>query len=237
MKKLLVLILGLSMILSLTACGRSGESTQSTEDTPEDVVVEEPEEEVTGISPLVGGWTAADSPVITDEIKSMMERVSGDYEGITYIPVAYISSQVVSGTNHTILCKTVLDGEQSGTYSIAVVYEDLEGNAEMMNMMECGAEAALNPQDGGWQDPESPEVTAEAADVFEKAMEKDSGTTYIPLALVSTQVVAGTNYCILARSGDNTTGDEEGLALVYLYADLEGNAEVTEVVPFELNKG
>ena len=234
MKKLFALLLALLMLFSLAACGQT---QQTTEEAPGETGEEEPFEEVEGLSPLAGGWTVADSPVVTDEVKTIMETISAQYEGISYVPVAYISSQVVAGTNHSILCKTLVDGEESGTYSIAVVYEDLEGNVELMNLMESDAEAFVQPLDGGWQDPESPEMTPEALDAFEKAMEGITDSTYTPLALVSTQVVAGTNYCVLAMTKDAEADGEEGMSLVYIYADLEGNAEVTEFAPFALNKG
>ena len=232
MKKSFALLLALLMLFSMAACGQTQQNTETA-----DAETGEEFEEVEGLSPLAGGWTVADSPVITDEVKAMMEKISAQYEGISYVPVAYISSQVVAGTNHSILCKTLVDGEESGTWSIAVVYEDLEGNVELMNMMESDAEAFVEPLEGGWQDPESPEMTAEALDAFEKAMEGITDTEYTPLALVSTQVVAGTNYCVLAMTKDAEADGEEGMSLVYIYADLEGNAEVTEFAPFALNKG
>ena len=48
---------------------------------------------------------------------------------------------------------------------------------------------------------------------------------YTPAALLCTQVVAGTNYCFLC-------GNEDGLQLVYVYNDLNGNASVTDTVSF-----
>lgn len=251
MKRQLAILLALLMLLSLAACGNQTkqkeeqESAPTTEETGteeaneavQDEEQEEEEEEVQGLSPLVGGWTIADSPVVTDQVKALMEKAFSEFEGVTYVPVAYISSQVVAGTNHSILCKTIPEGAESGTYSIAVLYEDLEGNVEVMNMMESGAEASLESLEGGWYDPDSPELTSEVLDVFEKAAESVTDTAYTPLALVGCQVVAGMNYCILCQSQNVTLDGENGLALVYVYGDLEGNGEITDIVPFALNKG
>ena len=86
---------------------------------------------------------------------------------------------------------------------------------------------------GGWQRTESAEITEEERAVFDKAMEGLLGVNYVPVALEGTQVVAGRNYCFLCNSTVVYPGAETKQALVYIYEDLNGNASVTEIVPFE----
>ena len=85
---------------------------------------------------------------------------------------------------------------------------------------------------GGWETAECEAVTlpdegAQAA--FEKATEKLVGAAYTPVALIGKQVVAGMNYCILCQIMPVVPDAEPSWALVYIYADLEGNAEITNV--------
>ena len=53
---------------------------------------------------LVGGWTAAEDPAITDDVNALIEKALDGLVGVNYVPVAYLGSQVVAGTNHAILC-------------------------------------------------------------------------------------------------------------------------------------
>ena len=54
---------------------------------------------------------------------------------------------------------------------------------------------------GGWENVphETAELPADAQAAFDKAVEGLVGAEYVPVALLSTQVVAGTNYCILCQ--------------------------------------
>ena len=91
---------------------------------------------------------------------------------------------------------------------------------------------------GGWEN-----VTAEAAVLpeeaqiaFDKATEKLAGASYTPVALLSTQVVAGRNYCILCQIMPVTADPAPSWALVYIYADLDGNAQITNVYELYIDR-
>jgi len=90
------------------------------------------------------------------------------------------------------------------------------------------------PKVGSWENAahEAIELPGDAQVAFDKATE--GRDEYIPVALLSSQVVAGTNYCILCqvRAGDA----ERNWALVYIYADLDGNAEITNVYELYIDR-
>ena len=90
------------------------------------------------------------------------------------------------------------------------------------------------PKVGSWENVahEAIELPGDAQVAFDKATE--GRDEYIPVALLSSQVVAGTNYCILCqvRAGDA----ERNWALVYIYADLDGNAEITNVYELYIDR-
>jgi len=92
------------------------------------------------------------------------------------------------------------------------------------------AETTDVPVAGGWTPAESPEITDELRAIFEKALEGMLGANYSPVALISTQVVSGMNYCFLCDSTGVYPGAETKQVLVYIYEDLNGNAEVTDIV-------
>ena len=89
------------------------------------------------------------------------------------------------------------------------------------------------PIAGGWNKPESDKVTEEARAALEKALDGMVGAHYEPLALMGTQVVAGMNYCILCEITPVVPDAMGRKALVYVYADLDCNAEITEIVDCE----
>ena len=82
---------------------------------------------------------------------------------------------------------------------------------------------------GGWSAPESSQITDELQALFDRATEGLLGVNYEPVALKGTQIVNGTNYCFLCRSITVYPGAEPGYSLVYIYQDLQGNTEVTEI--------
>ncbi len=82
---------------------------------------------------------------------------------------------------------------------------------------------------GGWQTPESTELTDDLRAVFTKAVASKDDATYEPVSLLGTQVVAGTNYCFLAKKTEKTPDAQPTEVKVYIYEDLAGNAEVTDV--------
>ncbi len=86
---------------------------------------------------------------------------------------------------------------------------------------------------GGWTVPEDLAVTEDVKAVFDMAMTGLLGVDYTPLACVGTQLVAGMNYCVLCEAVTVVPDAEPFYALVFLYADLEGNAEITTIKPLE----
>ncbi len=191
---------------------------------------------------LAGAYQQPESPEITEEIKAICDKAFEDLLGATYEPVALLGTQVVAGTNYCILfiCTPVVP-DAEGTYTIGYLYEDLQGNVECTDLVDSSVSTELNDGMGSFTQPGSPEITEEVKAVFEKAMEKKTKeeieTEYTPIALLSTQVVAGTNYRILctASNEEKEEEEEETYVMLTIYEDLSGNAEVIdkEEIPAE----
>ena len=85
---------------------------------------------------------------------------------------------------------------------------------------------------GGWTpvvQEEAGKLPEDAQAAFDKVTEQLDGASYTPVALLSTQVVAGTNYCILCQITPVVPDPVPTWALVYIYADLQGNAEILNI--------
>ena len=220
MKRIIALLLALTLSFVFCACG--SDKVEGTEENGE------------GAGGMVGGWTRAESPVITDELREIFDKAFGDLLGAEHVPVAYLASQLVSGTNHLFLVRTTpVVQDPVEVYNLVTIYQDLEGNVEILDIKETGIETNINGLMGGWSPAESPEITDELKEAFEKAKEPLTGADYEPVALAAPQVVAGMNYCILCESTLRSIDPEKSYALAYMYVDLEGNSEITDLVSLE----
>ena len=185
--------------------------------------------------PVVGGWVTAESPVITPEFQKVFEEAVADIDGVHYVPVAYLASQVVAGTNHCVLCKaSAVYPDAKATYSILYLYEDLKGNVEITDIITDSKDTQIEEGVvGGWTEPTTPEMTDDAKKALEKACETLTGAEYTPIALLATQVVSGTNYRIICESKPSVPSPESEYVIVTVYADLKGNAEIIDIIDFQ----
>ena len=178
---------------------------------------------------VLGGWTKAESPEITDAFRTVFAKATSALTGMEYVPVAYLASQVVSGTNHRVLCRaaaTVPDAE--ATYAVVYVYEDPNGGAEITGVAESDIKANLSEDDGGWSEPASPAVPQEAQQALAKACETLAGMEYTPVALLASQTVSGMSYRLLCEARATVPGAATEYEILTVYADPRGKAEITE---------
>lgn len=194
---------------------------------------------------LMGGWAYDADSEITDEIKAKLEKALDGLTGATYEPIANLGVQVVAGLNRCLLCKiTPVVPNPVSYYALVYIYEDLEGGASLKEVVDLSLDLKepepLEPEPegeqepepapdmiaGGWQVSYEPEMTEETKAVFEKALDGLVGANYVPVACLGTQVVAGTNYCFLAKATVVYPDAQPKFVLVYVYEDLEGNAQI-----------
>lgn len=221
MKKIFVLLLAAVMLLSLAACGKKD-------------AAQAPETEAPAGPAVVGGWTRSESPAIPAEAAEALEKALDGLVGAKYTPVAYLGSQLVSGTNYKLLCGVApVVPDPVETWAVVTVYKDLQGKASITDVQESGIPTDLSAGlMGGWSTPETPELTSEIREAFDKATEKLLGVNYEPLAVVGQQVVSGMNYRILCEATVVAPGAEPAYAIVTVYRDTAGSAEVTDVANF-----
>lgn len=215
MKKIAALLLISALLLcALSACGRKE-------------------------APVAGGWTANSefgAVTLPEEAQAAFDKAMVSYEGDKLTPVAFLGTQVVAGINYQFLCQGK-DGLVKAT-----VYQDLGQNAEVTNTeavpvsgpSEDAAGVEFEVLAGGWFCGEAVggALGKDAQAAFDKAMEGFSGVGYAPLCVLGTQVVAGTNYAILAKATTVTAEPVSALAVVYVYADLSGGAEILGIEAF-----
>ena len=242
MKKRFLMIVGAAVLSAalLTGCTKNNNQPMSeypsVEDlsptiTSEEVVSEEP---VEADVPVLGGWEVyADyNQVLSEDELTLFEDGTSDLGSLDLTPVKVLATQLVSGTNTAYLVYGgYKDSTDSPSYGIAIIYTNLNGDNSMTSLV------FIDPTDlqisnpagdalGSWEVVTSgkpgmlPSEEAEAS--FEDVAVDNAEVIQNPVALLYTQVVAGTNYVAVS------TGSDGNLYLTKWYRDLQGNASIIE---------
>lgn len=242
---LLLFALCIGAVCTLSACESNAIVLEIT-DAPE---IPPPPTEASDVSPIVGGWEVngdAAEAEMPEEAKVAFDEATYQLVGAIYTPIAYLGSQVVAGTNYAYLCKTELTTADPVTMlSLVTVYSDLDGNASIRDICDVNitdytedAELEFDPAEfvGGWTRGADYPAKLDADDqtAFDAAADGLTGVEYTPLALMGTQVVAGRNLAFLCCASTVTAEPANALAVVTVYAALDGTAEITSIAPFSI---
>lgn len=230
MKKPSVLIALVLAALLLAGCAGSEKLPEAAEALENLDISGEDVEEIAGL--ITGGWTVPVDFAITGEQRSAFEKALEGFAGADYEPIACLGSQVVAGTNYVLLCLgREATPDALPTLNLAYIYSDLQDGAELLGFRGLSAigeftQDTLAPVAGGWT---VPAEEAEGRAAFEKAMEELDGVNYVPIRVIGEQVVSGMNYCVLTQATVVAPDAQPYIALVFLYKDLDGNVEITDI--------
>ena len=232
MKKIALLLALVLLAGCLAGCGETEET-------------EAPAEESAAVS-LAGGWSveSCESSALPEAVQAAFDLACEGYDEMELTPIAYLGSQVVAGANYAVLCK---GSDSSGSCPVvAIVYAALDGTAEFrcVNALDLGeyryaeSDGSLTNENmaGGWTvtDEDGAALSEEAAAAFDTAMEGLTGVGYTPLGVIGTQVVAGINYAYICRGTVVTANPIDTLKIVFVYAALDGSAEILAIADFDI---
>lgn len=183
---------------------------------------------------ISGGWKTASSPELTNKVKSVFDKAFEGLVGASYTPVALLATRTTAtGTQYRVLCKTciVYPGAEE-QYAVVTLSKSWLGRAKIEDIGDALCPTALAGDElamGGWQEAASPALTEDALAAFRKATNGLLGVDYTPVALLSTQVVAGTNYRILCEATAVYPGAETHYVVMTIYESLDGTASILSV--------
>lgn len=229
MKKAACICLSTAMAVSMLLGGTLSASALSARDALPAAVSEE--------NCLSGSWKRTSSPELTDKARTLFQRALDGLEGAAYTPVALLSTHTTaSGTQYRILAKmTLVVPDTEEQYVVVTLGQNWLGKASLLDVSDSIAPTELPdksgdmPLVGGWQEADSPALTDDAAAAFRKATDGLVGVDYLPVALLSTQVVAGTNYRILCEATTVYPCAEMHYVVMTIYESLDGNASILSV--------
>ena len=182
---------------------------------------------------ISGSWKRASSPELTDSVTRLFHKAFEGLVGASYTPTALLATRsTATGKQYRVLCKQtmVYPGAQE-VYVVVTLQRSWLGKAEIVDIGDAIDFTDLAEEEamGGWQEPDSPALTEEATAAFHKAVDGLVGVEYVPVALLSTQVVAGTNYRILCEATVVYPGEEMHYVVMTLYEELDGSVSVPDV--------
>ena len=244
-KRFLILVISVIAVLSaLVSCGsKKADQTTAAPDNGAVTTAADTTASPDDPVPTPGAFVPADSPVITDKHKALLEKATLGLGGAGYDPVAYVASQTVSGTSHLMLCTVtqIVPGAKAH-YALVTVFEDTEGGASIQSVLESEKECPISDDPGGvttsgaYNAPESPEVTDRIKNALNAARAGVIGAGYEAVAVLAQQMVAGTNYLLLCRVNPVTADSQPFYQLVTLYVDFGGGGEITDTAGFPENR-
>ena len=198
---------------------------------------------------IAGGWSVNGEAQasVTDEEAAIFDSAIEGLLGVSYTPVAVLATQLVAGTNYAFLCTgTTVIPNATPKWYVITVYKDLKGETAVISIEEIELDnietldnADTDAKVGAWQitEPEEPaELPENAQAAFENAAAGWVGVSFSPIALLGTQIVAGTNYKILCCGTMVTKDPITSLYVIDVYEDLEGEAQITGAELFDLTK-
>ena len=173
----------------------------------------------------------------------ILDRAEGEAPDGEYVVLAFPDEdtrfdffKAEGGEN---LVRMVWNGDNEALWQLSYTDPAVKASEIMQEWYDALAEA-MDVHDlagmtlGGWTLSEDGAVTEEALNAFNKASGALLGVNYTPVALLGTQLVSGTNYCLLCEAAVVYPGAQPYYALVYVYADLQGAAEISTIVPLDI---
>ena len=182
---------------------------------------------------ISGSWKRASNPTVTAKVRRLFDKAFDGLVGASYTPAAVLASRTTAaGKQYRVLCRmTVCYPGAEEQYVVVTMQRGLLGRAEILDIGDalCKTDLTAEALPGGWQEAASPAMTDEAKAAFEKATEGLLCVDYVPVALLCTQVVAGTNYRILCEATEVYPGAETHYAVMTVYEGLDGSANILSV--------
>jgi hypothetical protein len=162
---------------------------------------------------MVGSWNVNVSNKMPQKVASAMSALSEQLMGAEYDFIAYLGFQVVNGTNHAVLAKQVVVTGRDTTNVVVIVFNEKPGNMELtLVSIDRVVEGGL--PEGGIHINPTMDIPDDAMDAWTDAFEGFTGSNVVPIALLGTQVVKGTNYIFAAEITPVVINGDSKIAVV-----------------------
>ena len=160
----------------------------------------------------LGGWNIKVTVgALPQKVATAYGRILGSVVGASYIPIAYLGSQVVNGENHAILSEQTMISSNP-TKNIVLVILNQRGEDFSVVNIERVLEGGMDF--GGKQINVQTQFPSEAKNALDKALGGFVANNIKPFALLATQVTKGIDYIFIADVTPVTPDPTVKVALV-----------------------
>ena len=235
MRRLFTVTLGILCVASIMGCGAKANNTESqaTTASQESTLTKEAEEisETNESTPITGGWAINNDFDGIDDANAMsaFEKATEDLDGYRYDVAAVLGSQIVAGTNYLYLCRAeMVVPDAKPEYVILKVYEDLEGNAEII-----GSLRLLEGKEGWEYNDANPymDENEEVKVAFDKALEGLTGVEYKPIAYIGYK---DNSYAVLTKITITSVEPLTSLSMVYI-TKTDSGAMIDDIYDIDMS--
>ena len=235
MRRLFTVTLGMLCVASIMGCGAKANNTESqaTTASQESTLTKEAEEisETNESTPITGGWAINNDFDGIDDANAMsaFEKATEDLDGYRYDVAAVLGSQIVAGTNYLYLCRAeMVVPDAKPEYVILKVYEDLEGNAEII-----GSLRLLEGKEGWEYNDANPYMddNEEVKVAFDKALEGFTGVEYKPIAYIGYK---DNSYAVLTKITITSVEPLTSLSMVYI-TKTDSGAMIDDIYDIDMS--
>ena len=235
MRRLFTVTLGMLCVASIMGCGAKANNTESqaTTASQESTLTKEAEEisETNESTPITGGWAINNDFDGIDDANAMsaFEKATEDLDGYRYDVAAVLGSQIVAGTNYLYLCRAeMVVPDAKPEYVILKVYEDLEGNAEII-----GSLRLLEGKEGWEYNDANPymDENEEVKVAFDKALEGLTGVEYKPIAYIGYK---DNSYAVLTKITITSVEPLTSLSMVYI-TKTDSGAMIDDIYDIDMS--
>ena len=198
---------------------------------------------------VAGGWSvnAKTGTYVTKAQKKLFKKATAKLTGVTYTPVIVMAKQVVAGANYAYFCKAeAVTASRAVSWKVVIVNKPATGKPSVLAINNFNYKKIKtlknapksSKADGAWSNIKKTYKTKvlpkAARKAFKKATKNYVGVSLTSLVLLSTQVVAGTNYRYLC-SGVVPGSKTVNYYAVDVYNNLKGKAKITSCKPVKMS--
>ena len=218
----------------LTGCGISAAPADTNAATVQPTIEPTAEPEA-----VTGGWTVNEGALPIEENPEVLDMYNSLPVKEDYEPIALLGTQVVDGTNYSILVKRLASAPDAAPpFGIMTIYQDLDGNADIVSVTSIhGLDDSKITFTEDWNT-ETTDDALTAMNAFGNATAEVTDVNYEPIAYVGQfDKETSTQYYFVCRVAPVKPDAVSHIALVVIIQTGDGNAEIAMDGTVEISLG
>ena len=177
----------------------------------------------------VGSWKVNVSTDYPQKVATAVAKLTDEFFGAEYKPIAYLGSQVVNGINHAVLAEqTILNGKDTKN-AVVIVFNE-KPNTMDVSLVSINTVVSGGNGLGAVEIDMTDDIPQDVKIAFEKAFAGYVGLNIEPFVYVGQQVTKGIDYILMAETVPVTLNPTKGIAVVTVHS-MDNTLTVSSLIP------